>query len=169
VRRTSPPARPAAVRATQLADGAIQLSTGIGSLATGTSGLASGLHQAADSLPKRTDSQASSLAEVVADPVEADTSGGMFGPTAIPLLAAVVLWFGGLVSFLVMRAFTARALTSRRPSALLALRAFAPAAALGAGRACWWRSWSRSSRSTTRRAGGASPASPCWRAWPSPP
>lgn len=119
--------------ATQLADGASQLSTGIGSLATGTSGLASGLHQAADSLPKRTDSQASSLAEVVADPVKADTSGGMFGPTAIPLLAAVVLWFGGLVSFLVMRAFTARALTSRRPSALLALRAFAPAATLGAG------------------------------------
>ncbi|UXW86646.1 YhgE/Pip family protein [Microbacterium azadirachtae] len=119
--------------ATQLADGAAQLSTGVGSLATGTAGLATGLHQAADSLPKRTDSQASSLAEVVADPVKADTSGGMFGPTAIPLLAAVVLWFGGLVSFLVMRAFTARALTSRRPSALLALRAFAPAAALGAG------------------------------------
>jgi len=119
--------------ATQLADGATQLSTGVGSLATGTAGLATGLHQAADSLPKRTDSQASSLAEVVADPVKADTSGGMFGPTAIPLLAAVVLWFGGLVSFLVMRAFTARALTSRRPSALLALRAFAPAAALGAG------------------------------------
>jgi putative membrane protein len=119
--------------AAQLADGATQLSTGIGSLATGTTSLASGLHQAADSLPKRTDTEASSLAEVVADPVKADTSGGMFGPTAIPLLATVVLWFGGLVSFLVMRAFTASALTSRRPSALLALRAFAPAAALGAG------------------------------------
>lgn len=119
--------------ASQLADGATQLSTGVGSLATGTASLASGLHQAADSLPKRTDSQASSLAEVVADPVKADTSGGMFGPTAVPLLAAVVLWFGGLVSFLVMRPFTARALTSRRPSALLALRGFAPAAALGAG------------------------------------
>lgn len=118
--------------ATQLADGATQLGTGIGSLATGTSGLASGLHQAADSLPKRTDSQASSLASVVADPVKADTSGGMFGPTAIPLLAAVVLWFGSLASFLVMRAFTARALTSRRASASLALRGFAPAAAIGA-------------------------------------
>ncbi|OZB82589.1 MAG: hypothetical protein B7X32_13115 [Microbacterium sp. 13-71-7] len=118
--------------ATQLADGATQLGTGIGSLATGTSSLASGLHQAADSLPKRTDSQASSLASVVADPVKADTSGGMFGPTAIPLLAAVVLWFGSLASFLVMRAFTARALTSRRASASLALRAFAPAAAIGA-------------------------------------
>ncbi|MGO4680307.1 YhgE/Pip domain-containing protein [Microbacterium sp. 2MCAF23] len=119
--------------ATQLADGASQLSTGIGSLATGTSGLASGLHQAADSLPKRTDSEASSLAEVVANPVTADTSGGLFGPTAIPLLAAVVLWFGGLVTFLVMRAFTAGALTSRRASGSLALRAFAPAAAIGAG------------------------------------
>jgi len=118
--------------ATQLADGASQLSTGIGSLATGTTGLASGLHQAADSLPKRTDSEASSLAEVVANPVTADTSGGMFGPTAIPLLAAVVLWFGSLVTFLVMRAFTARALTSRRASGSLTLRAFAPAAAIGA-------------------------------------
>jgi len=118
--------------ATQLADGASQLGTGVGSLATGTSSLASGLHQAADALPKRTDTEASSLAEVVANPVTADTSGGMFGPTAIPLLAAVVLWFGGLVSFLVMRAFTARALTSRRASGSLALRAFAPAAAIGA-------------------------------------
>jgi len=118
--------------ATQLADGAAQFGTGVGSLATGTSSLASGLHQAADSLPKRTDSQASSLASVVADPVKADTSGGMFGPTAIPLLAAVVLWFGSLASFLVMRAFTARTLTSRRASASLALRAFAPAAAIGA-------------------------------------
>ncbi|MCE4025401.1 YhgE/Pip family protein [Microbacterium sp. Au-Mic1] len=118
--------------ATQLADGASQLSTGIGSLATGTSGLASGLHQAANSLPKHTDTEASSLASVIADPVKADTSGGMFGPTAIPLLAAVVLWFGSLVTFLVMRAFTARALTSRRASGSLALRAFAPAAAIGA-------------------------------------
>ncbi|GAA4478893.1 YhgE/Pip family protein [Microbacterium panaciterrae] len=118
--------------ATQLADGAQSLSTGIGSLATGTSGLAAGLHQAADSLPKRTDSQASSLASVVANPVAADTSGGMFGPTAIPLLAAVVLWFGGLASFVVMRAFTARALTSRRSSAALALRGFVPAGAIGA-------------------------------------
>jgi putative membrane protein len=45
----------------------------------------------------------------------------------------VVLWFGGLASFIVMRAHTARTLTSRRSSAGLALRAFAPAAAIGAG------------------------------------
>ncbi|MDQ4215691.1 YhgE/Pip family protein [Microbacterium capsulatum] len=118
--------------AAQLADGAQSLSTGVGSLATGTSGLASGLHQAADAMPKRTDAQASSLASVVAKPVTADTSGGMFGPTAVPLLAAVVLWFGGLASFIAMRAVTARTLTSRRSSASLALRGFAPAAAIGA-------------------------------------
>ena len=118
--------------ATQLADGATQLGTGLTSLASGTKDLAAGLHQAADSLPKRTDAEASSLASVVADPVTADTSGGMFGPTAIPLLATVVLWFGGLASFLAIRAFTARALTSRRSSASLALRGLAPAAAIGA-------------------------------------
>ncbi|MGN8027892.1 YhgE/Pip domain-containing protein [Microbacterium sp. 22242] len=118
--------------ATQLADGSKALSAGIGSLASGTSDLAAGLHQAADAMPKRTDSEASSLAAVVANPVEADTSGGMFGPTAIPLLTAVVLWFGGLASFIAMRAYTARALTSRRSSAALALRGFAPAAGIGA-------------------------------------
>ena len=57
----------------------------------------------------------------------------IFGPTAIPLLAAVVLWFGGLATFVVMRAHTARTLTSRRSSATLTLRAFAPAALIGAG------------------------------------
>ncbi|MEI3847849.1 MULTISPECIES: YhgE/Pip domain-containing protein [unclassified Microbacterium] len=119
--------------ATQLADGATALSGGIGQLAGGTSDLAAGLHQAATALPSYSDSEASSLASVVSSPVDAEAEDALFGPTAIPLLAAVVLWFGGLASFVVMRAVTARALTSRRSSASLAVRALAPAAALGAG------------------------------------
>ncbi|WP_431074178.1 YhgE/Pip family protein [Microbacterium phyllosphaerae] len=120
--------------ATELATGATELSTGLDTLATGTGDLAGGLRTAADSLPSFSDSESTSLASVIADPVASKGADGatIFGPTAIPLLAAVVLWFGALASFLVMRAHTARTLTSRRSSAGLALRAFAPAAAIGA-------------------------------------
>ncbi|MGY1551158.1 YhgE/Pip family protein [Microbacterium sp. A588] len=120
--------------ASALADGAGELATGLDTLATGTGDLAGGLRTAADSLPSFTDQESSSLASVIADPVSSDAGGNaLFGPTAIPLLAAVVLWFGGLASFIVMRAHTARTLTSRRSSAALTLRAFLPAALIGAG------------------------------------
>ncbi|MCK8476525.1 YhgE/Pip family protein [Microbacterium aurugineum] len=120
--------------ATALADGATELSTGLDTLATGTGDLAGGLRTASDSLPSFSDSESKSLASVIADPVSSNSSmDTIFGPTAIPLLAGVVLWFGGLATFLVMRAHTARTLTSRRSSATLTLRAFAPAALIGAG------------------------------------
>jgi putative membrane protein len=124
----------------QLADGAGAASTGaselaggVTRLADGTAELASGLTEAADALPSYTDAEASSLAAVVADPVAAEGIGSdLFGATAVPLLATVALWFGGLGTFVALRAVTARALASRRPSALLALRALAPAAVIGA-------------------------------------
>ncbi|MCE7481871.1 YhgE/Pip family protein [Microbacterium profundi] len=120
--------------ATALSDGATELASGVDKLATGTGDLAGGLKTASESLPSFDDQESSSLASVIADPVSSNSSmNTIFGPTAIPLLAAVVLWFGGLASFIVMRAHTARTLTSRRSSAGLALRAFAPAAAIGAG------------------------------------
>jgi putative membrane protein len=119
--------------ATELATGATELTTGLDTLATGTSDLAGGLHTASESLPSFSDGESTSLASVIADPVAAKGSGNtIFGPTAIPLLAAVVLWFGAMASFLVLRAHTTRTLTSRRSSAGLALRSFVPAAAIGA-------------------------------------
>jgi putative membrane protein len=120
--------------ATQLATGSTELATGLDTLATGTGDLAGGLRTASESLPSFSDGESTSLASVIADPVSTDASATtIFGPTAIPLLAAVVLWFGGLATFVVMRAHTARTLTSRRSSAGLTLRAFAPAALIGAG------------------------------------
>ncbi len=69
----------------------------------------------------------------MADPVSATgVSDSLFGVAAVPLLAMAVLWFGGLASFVAFQAVSARALTSRRPSALVALRGFAPAALVGA-------------------------------------
>lgn len=120
--------------ATRLAAGTSELATGLDGLATGTGDLAGGLRTASESLPSFTDAESTDLASVIADPVasEGADSSTIFGPTAIPLLTAAVLWFGALASFLVMRAYTARTLTSRRSSAGLALRSFAPAAAIGA-------------------------------------
>lgn len=120
--------------ATQLSDGAAELATGLDTLATGTGDLAGGLRTASEQLPSFSDDESTSLASVISDPVTSNADANtIFGPTAIPLLAAVALWFGGLASFLVMRAHTARTLTSRRSSASLTLRAFWPAAAIGAG------------------------------------
>ncbi|WP_243233416.1 YhgE/Pip domain-containing protein [Microbacterium sp. CIAB417] len=120
--------------ATQLADGATELVDGLGQLADGTDELAGGLSTAVDALPSFSDEESSSLATVIADPVSSNTSTStIFGPTAIPLLTAVVLWFGALATFLVLRPHTDRTLTSRRPSIALTLRAFAPAALIGAG------------------------------------
>ena len=56
----------------------------------------------------------------------------LFGASAVPLLATLALWFGGLGTFIALQAVSRRALTSRQPSALLTLRSFAPAAGLGA-------------------------------------
>ncbi|MFD4960544.1 YhgE/Pip family protein [Microbacterium sp. NPDC058389] len=119
--------------ATQAASGATSLADGVAQLADGTATLADGLHTASTSIPSYTDQQATDLATVVADPVETDGVGtSLFGASAIPLLATLALWFGGLGTFIALQAVSRRALTSRKPSALLALRAYAPAAGLGA-------------------------------------
>lgn len=126
--------------ATKLSTGASQLSTGIAQAmdgvtqsASGASSIGQGLQTAADSLPSYTDSEAKNLATVLSDPVAASGTGtNLFGASAVPLLAMLVLWFGGLGSFVVFQAVSARALTSRYSSASLALRAFAPAAIVGA-------------------------------------
>jgi putative membrane protein len=118
--------------ADQLATGAQSLADGVGQLATGTASLADGLDTAVAQVPTYSDAQAKSLATVVADPVTTDGLGtSLFGASAIPLLATLALWFGGLASFVALRAVPARALASRRPSVLLALRALLPGALVG--------------------------------------
>ncbi len=129
-----------ATGATQLGDGATQLATGaqglvdgVGQLAAGTDDLASGLRQASESVPVYDDDGAKNLATVLSDPVQTTGLGtNLFGASAIPLLAMLALWLGGLGSYIALQAVTRHALTSRRPSALLALRSLWPAAAMGA-------------------------------------
>jgi putative membrane protein len=115
------------------AEGARELQSGAVQLGDGTAELASGLDSAVAQLPAYTDSEAASLAEVVADPVQAEGLGtSLFGASAIPLLATLALWFGGLGTFVALQAVSRRTLASRAPSVLLALRGLWPGAVLGA-------------------------------------
>ncbi|WP_159501708.1 YhgE/Pip family protein [Microbacterium sp. 18062] len=126
--------------ASALAEGAGEAASGAGELATGITQLADGIRTLADGLgaavaeiPAYTDDEAQELATVVADPVSAEGLGtNLFGVSAVPLLSVLVLWFGGLGSFVVLQAVSARALSSRKASVLLALGGFAPAAVIGA-------------------------------------
>lgn len=138
-RELSAGAAAAAGGAGQLADGANELSggattlaTGLGTLADGTGTLADGLDTATAALPSYTDQQATDLASVVAAPVAAEGLGTtLFGASAIPLLTGLALWLGAIASFIALQAVPRDALSSRRPSLLLTLRAFAPAAVVG--------------------------------------
>ena len=117
----------------QLATGAQSLADGVAKLASGSDQLATGLETATDQIPTYTDTEAADLADVVSNPVVAKGAGtSLFGASAIPLLVTAALWFGGLATFVALQAVSRRSLASRRPSALLACRAFLPAAALGA-------------------------------------
>lgn len=116
----------------ELADGTGELRTGTADLAGGARSLADGLGTAVEQIPSYTDQQATDLASVVAAPVEAEGLGSeLFGASAIPLLTGLALWLGAIASFIALQAVPRAALTSRRPSFVLALRAFAPAAVVG--------------------------------------
>jgi putative membrane protein len=122
-----------ATAAEQLGTGAQGLVDGVASLADGATSLADGLDQATAALPTYSESEATSLATVLSDPVGTQGVGSsLFGASAIPLLSMAVLWFGGLATFVALRAATGRALTARESSLRLTLRAFLPAALVGA-------------------------------------
>ncbi|QLD11251.1 YhgE/Pip domain-containing protein [Microbacterium oleivorans] len=116
----------------ELSSGAGDLASGVGTVADGTVSLADGLDTATAALPSYTDQQATDLASVVAAPVEAEGLGSdLFGASAIPLLTGLALWLGAIGSFIALQALPRGALSSRRPSVVLTLRAFAPAAVIG--------------------------------------
>ncbi|BDV31677.1 YhgE/Pip domain-containing protein [Microbacterium terricola] len=122
-----------ATKTAEAATGADTLADGVGEIADGTGELATGLDTAVDGIPSYTDAEAADLAGVVANPVVAEGAGTeLFGASAVPLLATIALWFGALATFIALQAVSRRTLVSRQPSALLALRALAPAAGLGA-------------------------------------
>ncbi|RUR01562.1 YhgE/Pip domain-containing protein [Labedella endophytica] len=117
---------------TQLAGGTTTLAEGAGGLADGVGQLADGLDTAVESLPSYTEGERENLASVVADPVAAEGGGIDFGSKGAPFYAVLALWIGALGSFVLLRAVPTSLVGSTRSSAALVLRAFAPAAIVGA-------------------------------------
>lgn len=116
---------------TSLADGATQLADGAGQLSGGASSLSEGLGTAVEQLPNLTTEQATSLADVVADPVTSTGDTELFGSRSVPPLLVVALWLGALATFLLITAIPARALGSTRSSVSLTLLTFLPGAVVG--------------------------------------
>ncbi|MCL2466365.1 MAG: hypothetical protein FWF21_03755 [Micrococcales bacterium] len=115
-----------------LADGTRELADGVAELAPGTADLAEGLRTATGTIPSYTADQAGQVASVIAQPVV--TTGGdldLFGSSVVPYFMVLALWLGGLAAYLVLSPRTPRALASTSSSWRLALRSFAPAAAVG--------------------------------------
>lgn len=114
-----------------LADGTTQLADGTGTLSGGIASLSSGLQTAVSQLPTYSSSDRQNLAKVVSDPVTAGSPSFELGKNGTPFYASLALWLGALATFLVLRAVPTSTLGSTRSSFRLALRAYAPAGAVG--------------------------------------
>lgn len=104
-----------------LADGMPLFSEGLAGATEGAGLLASGLTAASDALPKYSLDQASTLADVIAQPVvsNVEVSPALPGPqAAITAFAApIALWLGALVLALIYAPFDKKALGTRASSA----------------------------------------------------
>ena len=108
---------------------------GADKLADGTKQLADGLDKGAKQIPTYDKTARDRLSTVVATPVTTPEVTSVFSNVATTtLLAVLALWVGGLASFLVLRAVSAKALSSMRSSVRLTLESLLPAA-VGRGRA----------------------------------
>lgn len=103
--------------ANELSKGLIKLSDGGEKLADGSAQLADGLEKGKDQIPTYTTSERTKLSAVVTTPVSSNQPDGLFSNVAsTTFLAVLALWIGALASFIVLRAVSARVLTSMKPS-----------------------------------------------------
>ena len=115
--------------AQQLSTGLVKLSAGADKLADGTGKLADGLKSGAKQIPTYDKQARERLSTVVAAPVTTPETTSVFSNVATTtLLAVLALWVGGLASYLVLRAVSAKALSSMKPSWRLNLESLLPAA-----------------------------------------
>lgn len=123
----------------QSASGARELSTGTGKLADaaaqvaeGTDQLAEGLAKGADAVPTYDEQTRQKLSDVVTNPVQTPAPTSAFSNvTTTTFLAVLALWVGALATYLVLRAVTARVLSSMKPSWRLSLEGLLPGLAIG--------------------------------------
>ncbi|SDV01577.1 putative membrane protein [Microlunatus sagamiharensis] len=119
--------------ARQLSTGLVKLSAGADQLADGTGQLADGLKDGAKQIPTYDKQARERLSTVVAAPVASSDVTSVFSNVATTtLLAVLALWVGGLASYLVLRAVSAKALASMKSSWRLSLESLLPAAVVAA-------------------------------------
>ncbi|MFC5929415.1 YhgE/Pip domain-containing protein [Cryobacterium melibiosiphilum] len=115
--------------------GANDLETGLGTLATGTATLADGLTAGAEAVPSYTGAQRAALTDVGSNPIAVDrvheNAVDAYGEGMAPYFIPLSLWIGGIVTFMILRALSPRALASTARSWRVALAGFAPGALFG--------------------------------------
>ena len=118
-----------ATGAEKLSAGLVQLSAGADKLADGSEQLSDGLAKGAKQIPTYDKTARDRLSTVVAAPVTTPEVTSVFSNAATTtLLAVLALWVGGLASYLVLRAVSAKALSSMRSSVRLTVESLLPAA-----------------------------------------
>jgi len=125
--------------ASRIAIGITSSATGATKLAAGEKSLGKGLATAADKLPNATPSQASHIADVVAQPVAATTTRQhetpSIGQVVAALLVPIGLWIGAIVAVLLFGAVRQHLLTTAIPTGRLVTWSFARGALLAVGQA----------------------------------
>lgn len=116
-----------------LSDAMTQLGDGASKLDDGAASLSDGLAEAVNQIPNYSESERSSLADVVSDPVSTsdDDSAFSFGSGGIPLYAVIALWLGALATFFLLRATPRATLGSTKSAFMLMLRSATPGLLLG--------------------------------------
>ena len=113
--------------------GVSKLNDGNGRLLSGARQLAGGLSSAQGQVP----SFAADAAAVLATPVDVMTSNmhpaDVYGRGLAPFFFSIALWVFGIVAFLLLRPVSGRLLAARAGSWLVALAAWLPVLAMGAG------------------------------------
>lgn len=105
-----------------------QLSDGAGKLADGTGKFADGIDEGKDEIPSYTAPERDKLSTAVAAAVDGSSTKFVNGALAqaIALMLILALWVGSLATYMVVRAVSATALTSRRSNLAIMLRGMVP-------------------------------------------
>lgn len=124
----------AADGAQKLNTGTRQLADGADKLADGTGKFADGIEEGKEQIPSYTAPERDKLSTVVSAAIDGSSTKFVNGALAqaVALMLILALWVGSLLTYTVVRAVSATALTSRRSSVAIMLRGLVPGLAVAA-------------------------------------
>lgn len=121
-----------AAGATSARDGAAQLADGTAQLADGSTQLADGLRSGADAIPTYDDADRANRSVVAASPVQSlftrAHAVSAYGEGLAPYFICLSLWIGGMITYMVLRAVSPRALATTASSWRAGLSGWLPGA-----------------------------------------